>query len=123
MKLRYILCSALFSLSGFVQAAEPLCLQKEQAIQHEIDMARKHDNQRRITGLERALTEARAGCTDAKLKSEHQEKIKQHQQEITQREHDLKEARDKGDSDKITKREKKLAEAREELKSTEAAPY
>lgn len=123
MKLRYVFCLALFSVSGLAQAAEPLCQQKEQAIQHEIDMAKQHNNQRRVTGLERALTEARAGCTDAKLKAAHQDKIKQHKQEIAERERDLTEARDKGDSDKISKREKKLTEAREELKAVEAAPY
>ncbi|MFS2221216.1 DUF1090 domain-containing protein [Pantoea sp. B65] len=123
MKLRYILCSALFSLSGFAQAAETLCQQKEQAIQHEIDMARKHDNQRRITGLERALTEARAGCSDTKLKAAHQEKIKQHKKEVAERERDLSEARAKGDREKIAIREKKLTEAREELKTLQATPY
>lgn len=123
MKFRYILCSGLFALSGFAQAAESLCMQKEKEIQHEIDLAKQHDNQRRVTGLERALTEARAGCSDAKLTAAHQEKIRQHQQEVAERERDLKEARDKGDSKKIAKREKKLAEARDELKTLEAAPY
>lgn len=123
MKLRTVFCLALFSLPALAQAAEPLCLQKEQAIQHEIELAKQHNNPRRVTGLERALTEARAGCTDAKLKAAHQEKIKQHKDEIAEREHDLTEAKDKGDKDKIAKREKKLAEARDELKTIEAAPY
>ncbi|RWR01037.1 hypothetical protein ED28_16445 [[Pantoea] beijingensis] len=123
MKVLFTLCFGLFSLSSFVQAAEPLCAQKEQRIQQEIDFAKQHNNQRRVTGLERALTEARAGCTDAGLTAAHQEKIKEHQQEVARRERDLKEAQDKGDSDKIAKREKKLTEARKELKTIEAAPY
>lgn len=123
MQFRFVLCLGLLSLSGFAQAAEPLCQQKEQAIQHQIDMARQHDNQRRVTGLQRALTEARAGCTDARLKSEHQQKIETYKHEVAERERDLREAREKGDSDKIAKREKKLAEAHEELKSVESAPY
>ncbi|WP_437612206.1 DUF1090 domain-containing protein [Erwinia sp. V71] len=123
MKGRYILCAILATFSAGAMAAEPLCLEKERAIQHEIELAKQHQNQRRVNGLERALTEARAGCTDAKLKSAHQSKIKQHEAEIVERERDLQEARAKGDRDKITKREKKLAEAREELSQAKAAPY
>ncbi|MEJ1268722.1 DUF1090 family protein [Pantoea ananatis] len=36
--------------------AQSLCQQKEQDIQREIEMAQKHNNQRRVNGLERALT-------------------------------------------------------------------
>lgn len=75
MKTRTLLGLALFSLTTFAHAADSLCLQKEQGIQHEIELAKKHDNQRRVTGLERALTEAKAGCTDEKLKAQHQEKL------------------------------------------------
>ncbi|WHS99261.1 MAG: hypothetical protein LZT29_02255 [Pantoea stewartii] len=74
MKNKLLLGIVLFSLSGSLMAAESLCQQKEQDIQHEIEMAKKHNNQRRVNGLERALTEVRAGCTDKKLKASHLEK-------------------------------------------------
>lgn len=64
MKYQVLLGVALFSLSGSLLAAESLCEQKEQDIQREIGMAQKHNNQRRVNGLERALTEVRADCSD-----------------------------------------------------------
>ncbi|MFH8135318.1 DUF1090 domain-containing protein [Pantoea osteomyelitidis] len=115
---------ALVSLSGSALAAESLCQQKERDIQHEINVARQHDNQRRVNGLERALTEARADCTDGKLKAAQQERIKAQQQKVAEREHELKEERQKGDEkEKIAKRERKLEEARQELKKLQAEPY
>jgi hypothetical protein len=124
MKTRTLLGLALFSLTTFAHAADSLCLQKEQGIQHEIELAKKHDNQRRVTGLERALTEAKAGCTDEKLKAQHQEKIAAHKQQVVERQKELeKEKADGDDSKKIAKREEKLAEAKHELKEVQAAPY
>ncbi|MBV4368125.1 DUF1090 domain-containing protein [Erwinia sp. BNK-24-b] len=124
MRYRTILGISLLSLTTFAQAAESLCLQKEQDIQHEIELARQHDNQRRVTGLERALTEARAGCTDDKLKTRHQEKIKEQQQKVEERQKELsQEKADGNDKEKIAKRERKLAEAQRELKEVQAAPY
>ncbi len=123
MKLHRLFCFALFSLTSTVHAAESLCIQKEQDIQREIDIAKQHNNQRRINGLERAMTEVQANCTDGKLKTAHQERIKAKQQEVAERERDLKEAHEKGDQEKIAKRERKLQEERDELKNLQAAPY
>ena len=123
MKYRIIFGASLLTLATFSQAAS-LCEQKAQSIQHEIDMAQKHDNQRRVNGLERALTETRATCSDARLRDARQEKIKQHQKKVAEREQELKQEKAEGDDqDKIAKREKKLAEARHELKEVQAAPY
>lgn len=123
MKYKFILAASLLTLTTFAQA-ESLCQQKEQAIQREIDFARKHDNTHKVSGLERALTEVREHCTDERLKQEHQEKIQKHQQKVTERERELQQERDKGDdSKKIAKREKKLADAQRELKEVQAAPY
>lgn len=123
MKFRTSLFLALFSLSGFTQAAGVLCLQKEKNIEREIADAKQHDNQRRVNGLERALTEVRASCTDEKLKAAHQENINVKKQEVAEREHDLKEAEEDGDKEKIAKRQRKLQEEREELKALQSAPY
>lgn len=119
-----VLGCVLIFFSATTLAAESLCQQKERDIQHEIDLARQHDNPRRVNGLQRALTEARAGCTDGKLKAAHQEKIKAQQQKVAEREHELKEERQQDDDrEKIAKRERKLEEARQELKKLQAEPY
>ncbi|PZD59005.1 DUF1090 domain-containing protein [Pantoea ananatis] len=124
MKHTLLLGITLFSLSGSLMAAQSLCQQKEQDIQREIEMAQKHNNQRRVNGLERALTEVRAGCTDKKLKASHLEKINAQKEKVAERERELKEERDEGhDKDKIAKRERKLEEARQELKKLKAEPY
>ena len=123
MKFRTPLFLALFSLSGFTQAAGVLCLQKEKNIEQEIAHAKQHDNQRRVNGLERALTEVRASCSDEKLKAAHQENIDAKKREVAEREQDLKEAEDDGDKEKIAKRQRKLQEEREELKALQSAPY
>lgn len=124
MKHTLLLGITLFSLSGSLMAAQSLCQQKEQDIQREIEMAQKHNNQRRVNGLERALTEVRAGCTDKKLKASHLEKINAQKEKVAERERELKEERDEGhDKDKIAKRERKLEEARQELNKLQAEPY
>ncbi|WP_312239461.1 DUF1090 domain-containing protein [Pantoea sp.] len=115
---------ALLSFSASTLAADSLCQQKERDIQHEIALAKQHDNQRRVNGLERALTEVRASCTDGKLQAAHQERIKAQQQKVAEREHELKEERQEGDDrEKVAKRERKLEEARQALKKLQAEPY
>ncbi|MCI1898942.1 MAG: DUF1090 domain-containing protein [Enterobacter sp.] len=122
MKYRITLAIALFSIST-ASFASTLCQQKEQEIQREIGYAEKHNNQHRIDGLKKALSEVKSNCTDSKLRAEHKEKIAEQKDEIEERRQDLKEAKEKGDADKIAKREEKLKEAQEELKALEARDY
>lgn len=123
MKNHFILGASLLMFATFSQA-DTLCQQKEQSIQHEIDMAKKHDNQRRVNGLERALTETHANCSDVSLKTAHQDKIRQHEKKVAEREQELKQEKAEGnDREKIAKREQKLADARHELKEVQAAPW
>lgn len=124
MKRRLLLAAVLFSLSGSLLAAESLCQQKEQDIEHEMAVAKQHNNQRRVNGLERALTEVRASCTDEKLKAAHHERIEAQKHDVAERERELKEERQSGnDKEKIAKRERKLEEAQHELKQLEAERY
>ena len=87
-------------------------------------MAQKHNNQRRVNGRERALTEVRADCSDKKLEAAHLERINAQKQKVAEREHALREEREEGhDREKIAKRQQKLDEARRELKKLQAEPY
>lgn len=109
---------------GSLAHANTLCQQKEQAVQHEIDIAQKYDNQHRVSGLQQALSEIRANCSDAGLKKARQEKIKQREQKVAEREQELQQEKAAGGNhEKIGKREKKLSEAQLELKEALAAPY
>ena len=122
MKYRITLALALFSLST-ASFAMSLCQEKEQDIQREISYAEKHNNQHRIDGLKKALSEVKDNCTDNKLRADHQEKIAEQKDEIAERRQDLQEAKEKGDAEKIAKRERKLQEAQDELKALEARDY
>jgi len=122
MKYRIALAISLFALSAG-SYANTLCQEKEQDIQREISYAEKHNNQSRINGLNKALSEVRANCTDSKLRANHQKKIAEQKNEIAERQRDLAEAKQKGDADKIAKREHKLAEAQQELKELETRDY
>lgn len=122
MKYRITLALALLSLST-ASFANSLCQQKEQEIQREISYAEKHNNQHRIEGLKKALSEVKDNCTDSKLRADHQKKIAEQKDEIAERRQDLQEAKEKGDAEKIAKREKKLQEAQDDLKALEARDY
>lgn len=122
MRYRIVLALSLFSLSAASQAVS-LCQEKEQDILREISYAEKHNNQSRVDGLNKALTEVKANCTDSKLRADHQKKIAEQKEEVAERQQDLTEAQQKGDADKVTKREDKLREAQEELRTLEARDY
>lgn len=122
MNIRTVLAIALLSLTSAAQA-NSLCSEKEQDIQREIGYAEKHQNQNRVNGLNKALKELRANCTDSSLRAAHEKKINEQKAEITERKADLQEARAKGDANKISKREQKLAEAEHELKTLQARDY
>ena len=116
-----ILFSALTVTS--VQAANPAtgCEAKKQDIQQELAMAREHDNAARIAGLEKALRENDAHCTDSGLLKARQDKVAEKQLKVQEREQDLREAQAKGRSDKIDKQQRKLNDARAELKKAQEA--
>lgn len=122
MKYRIALAVGLFAIS-VGSYANTLCQEKEQDIQREISYAEKHNNQSRIDGLNKALSEVRENCTDSKLRASHQKKITEQKNEVAERQRDLAEAKQKGDADKIEKREHKLAEAQKELKELESRDY
>ncbi|EJC9490844.1 DUF1090 domain-containing protein [Escherichia coli] len=125
MKYRIALAVSLFALSAGSYATT-LCQEKEQNILKEIkeiSYAEKHQNQNRIDGLNKALSEVRANCSDSQLRADHHKKIAKQKDEVAERQQDLAEAKQKGDADKIAKRERKLAEAQEELKKLEARDY
>lgn len=122
MKYRTILALALLTATVASQAAS-LCQEKEQEILREISYAEKHNNQNRINGLNKALSDVRANCSDSELRAKHQQKIAEQQAEISERRAELKDAQSRGDKEKISKREHKLKEAEQDLKALKARDY
>jgi len=122
MNYRTILACILFSTTAGAHAAS-LCQEKEQEILREISYAEKHHNQNRINGLNKALSEVRATCSDRDLRAKHQQKIVEQHAEVSERRAELKEAQQSGDREKISKRERKLKEAEADLKALQARDY
>ena len=91
------------------------CAAKRQAISAQIEQARTHGNSEQQAGLEKALSEVTAHCTDASLRKERENKVLDAKHEVSRRQSDLDKAMKKGDADKINKRKDKLAQSRKEL--------
>ena len=91
------------------------CAAKRQAISAQIEQAKAHGNTEQQAGLEKALSEVTANCTDASLRKERENKVLDAKHEVSRRQADLDKAMKKGDADKINKRKEKLAQSRKEL--------
>ena len=115
---------ALFTVCGLLAA--PLmaadtapeltgCAAKKQAITLQLEQARAHGNSNQVAGLEKALSEVEAHCTDAGLRKERENKVLEAKHEVSKRQADLDKAMKKGDPEKIDQRKNKLAESRKEL--------
>jgi len=91
------------------------CAAKRQAISAQIEQARTHGNSEQQAGLEKALSEVTAHCTDASLRKERENKVLDAKHEVSRRQADRDKAMKKGDADKINKRKDKLAQSRKEL--------
>lgn len=123
MKLRLSMLAALpiFALSSAAFAApQPeSCVTKQQEIQTQLDYAHQHNNKNQINGLEKALSESKAHCTDAGLKAENERHVAEKQQKVQEREQELKEAQASGSSKKIAQKQKKLDQAQSELREAQ----
>ena len=91
------------------------CAAKRQAISQQIEQAKAHGNSAQQAGLEKALSEVTANCTDASLKKERENKVLDAKHEVSRRQADLDKAMKKGDAEKLNQRKDKLAQSRNEL--------
>lgn len=99
-----------------VNAEKPTgCAAKKQNIETQIKYAKDAGNTNRVRGLEKALAETNAHCTDTNLTQQRQQKINEKERKVQKRQQELNEAKSKNDAQKIAKKQKKLAEAQTEL--------
>lgn len=115
-----VLLAAVGLAAGPLQAAQPEpgltgCAAKRSAIENQLSEARAHNNSAQVAGLEKALSEVTANCTDSSLRKEREQKVLDARHEVNQRTKDLDKAMKKGDPEKINKRKEKLADAKKEL--------
>lgn len=98
------------------------CDGKRASVEQEIRYAQAHGNTKRVEGLETALAQLNANCTDAGLRSDAQRKVTQAQTKLAERERDLQQAKSDGKSTKkIAERQRKVDEAHAELERLQEA--
>ncbi|RMR58220.1 hypothetical protein ALP83_03081 [Pseudomonas syringae pv. actinidiae] len=95
------------------------CQIKSQEISSKIQDAKTEGNKAEQTGLEKALAEVNANCTETSLIKQRKQKVLDAKQEVSRRQTDLNNAMEKGDPEKINKRKDKLAESRKELQEAQ----
>lgn len=96
------------------------CLLKSQEINDKIQQAKADGNKREQAGLEKALSEVNANCSETALLKQHEQKVLDAKREVSRRQTDLNKAMAKGDPERINKRKDKLAESRKELVDAQA---
>jgi hypothetical protein len=98
----------------------PECLVKSQEISSKIQEAKSAGNKNRQIGLEKALSEVNANCTETSLLKQREQKVLDAKREVSRRQNDLNKAMTKGDPERINKRKNKLAESRKELQDAQS---
>lgn len=96
------------------------CAAKRAEIQRELDSARANGPAQRVRGLETALRETSANCSDARLQDEQQARIQRQERKVAERRRDLDKARSEGKPAKISTREAKLVEEEQMLQRLRA---
>jgi hypothetical protein len=92
------------------------CDAKRQSIEQEITYAQAHGNASRVQGLQTALAQVKAHCTDASLRSDAEQKVAKAQQKVVAQEQELAEAREQGKgADKMADRQRKVDDAHAQL--------
>ena len=113
---------ALLSTPVFAEdAPQPAtgCVAKSQEIRSKIQQAKTDGDKVQQAGLEKALNEANANCSETSLLKQREQNVLDAKREVTRRQNDLTKAMEKGDAEKINKRKEKLADSRKELQEAQ----
>lgn len=103
------------ALAGNSYDGKDYCAIKKEKIQQQIEYAKQYNNPNRVAGLERALSNVEAHCTNGGYRTSSENRVTQKERKVAERKAELEEARATGRSDKIAKKERKLREAESEL--------
>lgn len=98
-------------------ADNPACQRKSAEIERQIEHAKEAGNRNQVQGLEKALSQVKANCTDAALIADKKKDIADQQEDIDEILADIKEKQSEGRYDKVKKLERKLQREREELEA------
>lgn len=99
------------------------CAARIDAIQGQIEVARQHGNTHQLIGLQTALAQTRAHCTEAgqEARAEHEarrarEDVRDARQDVREAEQKLREAQARRDPEKIIKAQEELGEKQFKLR-------
>lgn len=113
-KIIYIVSALLFP--AITYAAPQTCADKKQQVEQELDYAKQHQQTHRVQGLEQALSNLNANCTDDRLKKEHQKNIDEKQHKLDKAQAELQKAvDDKKSAAKIQQKKAKVDKAQSAL--------
>lgn len=119
-KTLYVVGALLFPAITF--AAPQTCVDKKHQIEQELDYAKQHQQTHRVNGLEQALANLNANCSDDRLKKEHQDKIDEKQHKLNKANTELQKAiDDKKSASKIQDKKNKVNKAQSELDALKSA--
>ena len=113
-----LIASTVFALATHAALAQPVhatCESKRAEISRDLEHAKAKGQVSRVRGLEKALRENQAHCSDAKLEQEHVARIAEQEKKVEKRQRDLDDARATDKASKIADREAKLAKEKTEL--------
>lgn len=116
----FLLGMATYPLVSAAQTHTDSCDAKRRSIENEISYAHAHGDVKRIKGLETALAQINANCTDAGLRSDAQRKVAAAEKKLAERERDLQDAKANGKrTKKIAEKQRKVDEAHAELEQAQ----
>jgi len=92
------------------------CEQKLCEIETQLNMAKQTGDTNQVTGLQMALDNARASCSDTQLQQGLTTKLVVANQDLVRYQADLQQAERDGNKDKVVKYRKKLQETTSEIK-------
>ncbi|GAD67378.1 hypothetical protein VPR01S_07_01780 [Vibrio proteolyticus NBRC 13287] len=92
------------------------CERKFCEIESQIQIAKDEGNPFKLSGLNKALKEAKTHCSDDQLQQELTNEIDELNRDIAEYQADLEDAKAKGKLDKVSKYQRKIEEKRQELK-------
>ncbi len=99
-------------LAGQAYGSEAVCCKARlQAVNDQLVFAKAHNNAGQIAGLEQAVRNIKANCTDEGLLKEQKERVHKLRGEVDERLLELQEARVSGKPEKIAKQQAKLEES------------
>ncbi|WP_083953395.1 DUF1090 domain-containing protein [Thauera butanivorans] len=113
-KPRHAIAVLLGGIAFSAHADNPACQQKATEIEQQIEYAKSHGNTHRLQGLERALANVKAHCTDQALIRDKKDEIREQEEEIREILEEIREKQSEGRYDKLVKLERKLERERAE---------